>query len=92
VGVKNCRYDKGTGNREQGTGRFWATLLFFTYVGFFPLTYLKTLMIQSNITSLPLTSVFSVPLWLDLSVSYSTKPKYRKFEETYDRYWTQLLT
>jgi hypothetical protein len=20
VGVKNCRYDKGTGNREQGTG------------------------------------------------------------------------
>ncbi|MFN7515481.1 MAG: hypothetical protein ACK5QF_02610 [Dolichospermum sp.] len=20
VGVKNCRYEKGTGNREQGTG------------------------------------------------------------------------
>ncbi|MDB9536733.1 hypothetical protein PN451_13010 [Dolichospermum planctonicum CS-1226] len=71
--------EQGTGNREQGTGnRFWATLLFVTCVGFFPLTYLKTLMIQSNITSLPLTSVFSVPLWLDLSVSYSTKPKYRK--------------
>ncbi|MFM5911872.1 MAG: hypothetical protein ACKOQN_14215 [Dolichospermum sp.] len=32
--MKNCRYDKGTGNR------FWATLLFVTYVGFFPLTYL----------------------------------------------------
>ena len=48
VGVKNCRYDKGTGNREQGTGnreqgtgkRFSATLLFVTYVGFFPFTYL----------------------------------------------------
>ncbi|MFN5955997.1 MAG: hypothetical protein ACK47Y_20790 [Dolichospermum sp.] len=41
MGVKNCRYDKGTGNREQGTGkRFWATLLFVTYVGFFPFTYL----------------------------------------------------
>ena len=27
--------------REQGTGkRFWATLLFVTYVGFFPFTYL----------------------------------------------------
>jgi hypothetical protein len=39
--VKNCRYDKGTGNREQGTGnRFWTTLLFVTYVGFFPFTYL----------------------------------------------------
>ncbi|MDB9485525.1 hypothetical protein PN492_03020 [Dolichospermum circinale CS-537/01] len=39
--MKNCRYDKGTGNREQGTGnRFWATLLFVTYVGFFPFTYL----------------------------------------------------
>jgi hypothetical protein len=33
---------QGTGNREQGTGnRFWATLLFVTYVGFFPLTYLN---------------------------------------------------
>ncbi|MFM6217477.1 MAG: hypothetical protein ACKPCL_12860 [Dolichospermum sp.] len=29
--------EQGTGNREQGTGnRFWATLLFVTYVGFFP--------------------------------------------------------
>ncbi|MDB9535669.1 hypothetical protein PN451_07410 [Dolichospermum planctonicum CS-1226] len=28
--------------REQGTGnRFWATLLFVTYVGFFPFTYLS---------------------------------------------------
>ncbi|MBD2142339.1 hypothetical protein H6F39_13475 [Anabaena sp. FACHB-1250] len=34
--------EQGTGNREQGTGkRFWATLLFVTYVGFFPLTYLS---------------------------------------------------
>ncbi|MFN6221707.1 MAG: hypothetical protein ACK5RY_01340 [Dolichospermum sp.] len=41
--MKNCRYDKGTGYREQVTGnrlqgtgkRFWATLLFVTYVGFF---------------------------------------------------------
>jgi len=33
--------EQGTGNREQGTGkRFWATLLFVTYVGFFPFTYL----------------------------------------------------
>ncbi|MFN6031968.1 MAG: hypothetical protein ACK47K_20240 [Dolichospermum sp.] len=40
--------DKGTGNREQGTGnreqgtgnRFWTTLLFVTYVGFCPFTYL----------------------------------------------------
>ncbi|MFM5910939.1 MAG: hypothetical protein ACKOQ2_15165, partial [Dolichospermum sp.] len=33
--------EQGTGNREQGTGnRFWATLLFVTDVGFFPLTYL----------------------------------------------------
>ncbi|MFO5476788.1 MAG: hypothetical protein ACLBM2_23345 [Dolichospermum sp.] len=32
-----------TGNRLQGTGkRFWATLLFVTYVGFFPFTYLFT--------------------------------------------------
>ncbi|MFN4845162.1 MAG: hypothetical protein ACK57R_06195 [Dolichospermum sp.] len=30
--------EQGTGNREQGTGkRFWATLLFVTYVGFFRL-------------------------------------------------------
>ena len=42
--------EQGTGNRgqgtlnwEQGTGkRFWATLLFVTYVGFFPFTYLFT--------------------------------------------------
>jgi hypothetical protein len=28
-----------TGKREQGTGkRFWVTLLFVTYVGFFPFT------------------------------------------------------
>ncbi|MFN6181899.1 MAG: hypothetical protein ACK4ZH_14510 [Dolichospermum sp.] len=28
--------EQGTGNREQGTGnRFWETLLFVTYVGFF---------------------------------------------------------
>ncbi|WP_265584174.1 hypothetical protein [Dolichospermum flos-aquae] len=28
--------EQGTGNREQGTGkRFWATLLFVTYVVFF---------------------------------------------------------
>jgi hemolysin activation/secretion protein len=34
---------QGTGDREQGTGkRFWATLLFVTYVGFFPFTYLFT--------------------------------------------------
>jgi hypothetical protein len=33
--------EQGTGNREQGTGkRFSATLLFVTYVGFFPFTYL----------------------------------------------------
>ncbi|MBE9219454.1 hypothetical protein [Dolichospermum flos-aquae] len=40
--------EQGTGNREQGTGnreqgtekRFRATLLFVTYVGFFPFTYL----------------------------------------------------
>ncbi|MFN9555339.1 MAG: hypothetical protein ACK56O_13735 [Dolichospermum sp.] len=33
-----------TGNRLQGTGkRFWATLLFVTYVGFFPFTYLTLL-------------------------------------------------
>jgi hypothetical protein len=32
--VKNCGDDKGTGNR------FSATLLFVTYVGFFPFTYL----------------------------------------------------
>ncbi|MFN5956245.1 MAG: hypothetical protein ACK6A9_14575 [Dolichospermum sp.] len=33
--------EQGTGNREQGTGnRFWATLLFVTYVGFFPFSYL----------------------------------------------------
>ncbi|MFN5895101.1 MAG: hypothetical protein ACK45Z_21105 [Dolichospermum sp.] len=42
MGVKNCRWGKGTGNREQGTGnRFWATLLFVTCVGFFPFTYLS---------------------------------------------------
>jgi hypothetical protein len=35
--------EQGTGDREQGTGkRFWATLLFVTYVGFFPFTYLFT--------------------------------------------------
>jgi hypothetical protein len=35
--------EQGTGNREQGTGnRFSATLLFVTYVGFFPFTYLTT--------------------------------------------------
>ncbi|MFN5952975.1 MAG: hypothetical protein ACK47Y_05215 [Dolichospermum sp.] len=54
MGVKNCRYDQGTGNREQGTGnreqgtgnreqgtgnRFWVTLVFVTYVVFFPFTY-----------------------------------------------------
>jgi hypothetical protein len=34
--------EQGTGNREQGTGkRFWATLLFVTYVGFFPFIYLN---------------------------------------------------
>ncbi|MDB9487788.1 hypothetical protein PN492_14725 [Dolichospermum circinale CS-537/01] len=34
--------EQGTGNREQGTGkRFWTTLLFVTYVGFFPFTYLQ---------------------------------------------------
>ncbi|MFN5954645.1 MAG: hypothetical protein ACK47Y_13820 [Dolichospermum sp.] len=34
--MKNCRYSEGTGNREQETEeRFWATLLFVTYVGFF---------------------------------------------------------
>jgi hypothetical protein len=34
--------EQGTGNREQGTGkRFWATLLFVAYVGFFPFTYLS---------------------------------------------------
>jgi hypothetical protein len=34
--------EQGTGNREQGTGkRFWATLLFVTYVGVFPFTYLE---------------------------------------------------
>jgi hypothetical protein len=47
--------EQGTGNRVQGTGyrvqgtgnRFWATLLFVTYVGFFPFTYLtKKLAIQ----------------------------------------------
>ncbi|MCE2718171.1 MAG: hypothetical protein ACK5RY_14725 [Dolichospermum sp.] len=33
--------EQGTGNREQGTEkRFRATLLFVTYVGFFPFTYL----------------------------------------------------
>jgi hypothetical protein len=33
--------EQGTGNKEQGTGnRFSATLLFVTYVGFFPFTYL----------------------------------------------------
>ncbi|MFM6309680.1 MAG: hypothetical protein ACKPGB_15690, partial [Dolichospermum sp.] len=33
---------KGTLNREQGTQkRFWATLLFVTYVGFFPFIYLN---------------------------------------------------
>jgi hypothetical protein len=33
--------EQGTGNKEQGTGnRFSATLLFVTYVVFFPFTYL----------------------------------------------------
>jgi hypothetical protein len=33
--------EQGTGNREQGTGdREQGTLLFVTYVGFFPFTYL----------------------------------------------------
>jgi hypothetical protein len=33
--------EQGTGNGERGTEeRFWATLLFVTYVGFFPFTYL----------------------------------------------------
>ncbi|MDB9538051.1 hypothetical protein PN451_19815 [Dolichospermum planctonicum CS-1226] len=45
--------EQGTGNREQGRERrgfgqlyfsllmrFWTTLLFVTYVGFFPFTYL----------------------------------------------------
>jgi hypothetical protein len=33
--------EQGRGNREQGTGnREEATLLFVTYVGFFPFTYL----------------------------------------------------
>ncbi|MDB9523647.1 hypothetical protein PN480_17095 [Dolichospermum circinale CS-1225] len=31
--------EQGTGNREQGTGNR-ETLLFVTYVGFFPFTYL----------------------------------------------------
>jgi hypothetical protein len=42
--------EQGTGNRGQGRGkreegrgkRFWAILLFVTYVGFFPFTYLNT--------------------------------------------------
>ncbi len=33
--------EQRTGNREQGTGNR-ATLLFVTYVGFFPFTYLFT--------------------------------------------------
>jgi len=34
--------EQGTLNWEQATGkRFWATLLFVTYVGFFPFTYLN---------------------------------------------------
>jgi hypothetical protein len=36
--------EQGTGNREQGTGnreQVLATLLFVTYVGFFPFTYLR---------------------------------------------------
>jgi hypothetical protein len=33
--------EQGTGNGEQGTEkRFWETLLFVTYFGFFPFTYL----------------------------------------------------
>ncbi|MFM5889093.1 MAG: hypothetical protein ACKPFD_01245 [Dolichospermum sp.] len=36
--------EQGTLNWEQGTGeRFWETLLFVTYVGFFPFTYLAEL-------------------------------------------------
>jgi len=36
--------------REQGTGkRFWTTLLFVTYVGFFPFTYLSILSIDINL-------------------------------------------
>ncbi|MFN6229783.1 MAG: hypothetical protein ACK4XN_06535, partial [Dolichospermum sp.] len=34
--------EQGTGNREQGTGNR-ETLLFVTYVGFFPFTYLAEL-------------------------------------------------
>jgi len=35
--------EQGTGNREQGIGnREQGTLLFVTYVGFFPFTYLPT--------------------------------------------------
>ncbi|MFM6581685.1 MAG: hypothetical protein ACKPJQ_23885 [Dolichospermum sp.] len=34
--------EQGTLNWEQGTGeRFWETLLFVTYVGFFPFIYLN---------------------------------------------------
>ncbi|WP_071188395.1 hypothetical protein [Trichormus sp. NMC-1] len=42
VGVKNCRYDKGTGKREQGRG-FEPILLFVTYFCFSPSTYLVPL-------------------------------------------------
>jgi hypothetical protein len=41
--------EQGTGNREQGTGkRFWTTLLFVTYVGFFPFTYLVKVSFHSK--------------------------------------------
>ncbi|MEY3404186.1 MAG: hypothetical protein RLZZ86_3808, partial [Cyanobacteriota bacterium] len=37
-------------NREQGTGkRFWATLLFVTYVGFFLFTYLEQRETKQNL-------------------------------------------
>ncbi|MFN5953736.1 MAG: hypothetical protein ACK6A9_20790 [Dolichospermum sp.] len=38
VGVKNCRYDKGTGNREQGTG--FAVSVSRTVLGNFTFRYL----------------------------------------------------
>ncbi|WP_231387427.1 hypothetical protein, partial [Dolichospermum circinale] len=39
VGVKNCRYDKGTGNREQGTG--FGQLYFSLLMSFFSVHLLK---------------------------------------------------
>ncbi|MDB9536735.1 hypothetical protein PN451_13020 [Dolichospermum planctonicum CS-1226] len=45
--------EQGTGDREQGTGnRFWATLLFVTYVGFFALPYLLMFMKMSLLSKL----------------------------------------